>query len=136
MQEELEAVMGQFGGDSGTIHLLEGRTLVLKAHMGVPPQVLQVIAKIPVGKGMAGLAVERDEPVSSCNIQVDETGTVQPGAKQTGINGAVVVPIRDQDGNVVGTLGIGVNREYEFSAVEVTLLTRAASGLARLSMAR
>jgi L-methionine (R)-S-oxide reductase len=131
MQTDLEAIIGRFGADTGTIHLVEDGVLILKAHVGVPSQVVQIVAKVPIGKGMAGLAAERNEPVSSCNIQADRTGDVRPGAKQTGVSGAVVVPIRDGGGRVVGTLGIGVYREHEYSDAETVRLLKEASLLAK-----
>jgi hypothetical protein len=90
MQTDLETIISRFSADTGTTHLVEDRILILKAHMGVPAQVLQIIRKIPIGKGMAGVAVERNEPVLSCNIQVDRTGDVRSGATLTGVRGAVV----------------------------------------------
>ncbi len=127
MQAQLQAIIGQFGADTGTIHMLEDAVLVLKAHAGLAPEVVQMFVKVPVGKGMAGLAAQRNAPVSSCNIQVDRTGDVQPGAKRTGVGGAVAVPIRDRVGRAVGVLGIGVQRRHEYSDLEVAqLLERAA----------
>jgi GAF domain-containing protein len=114
MQTELEGIMGRFGADTGTIHL-EGGILTLKAHVGVPPQLLEIVPRVPIGKGMAGLAAERNEPVSKCNIQADQSRDVQPRAKETGVSGALVVPIRDSQGSAVGALGIGVHRQYEYS---------------------
>jgi putative methionine-R-sulfoxide reductase with GAF domain len=133
MQAELEAIIGQFGADTGTIHMVEDGVLILKAHVGVPPQVVQIVDKVPIGKGMAGLAVERNEPVSSCNIQADRTGDVRPGARQTGVGGAVVVPIHDRGGNAVGALGIGVHRQHEYSDAEVVRLLEEGARLAELS---
>ena len=130
MQAELEAIIGRFGADMGTIHLLEDRVLMLKAHAGVPPPLVRIVAKVPIGKGMAGLAAERNEPVSNCNIQADRTGDVQPGAKQIGVGGAVVVPIRNRGGNAVGALGIGVHRQHEYSTSEVARLLEEAARLA------
>ena len=130
MQAELEGILGRFGADTGTIHLVEDGILVLKAHAGVPPQVVQIVAKVPIGKGMAGLAAQRNQPVSSCNIQADQTGDVRAGAKQTGVSGAMVVPIRDAAGNAVGALGIGVHREYVYSHAEVARLLEEAARLA------
>ena len=72
--------------------------------------------------GMAGMAIERNEVVTSCNIRFDETGNVQAGARQTRVSGAVVVPIRDSAGNAVGALGIGVHREHDYSGAEVARL--------------
>ena len=122
MRDALAAIMRRFPADTGTIHRLDGDVLVLEAEIGLPPPVVAIVGRVPIGKGMAGLAAERNEPVSSCNIQVDTTGDVRPGARQTGVNGAIVVPIRDDQGRVRGTLGIGVHREYEYSTAEVARL--------------
>lgn len=127
MQQQLEEIIRQFDADTGSIHMVENGVLVLKAHVGLPPQVVQIVSLVPIGKGMAGLAAQRNEPVSSCNIQTDATGNVRPGAKATGVNGAIVVPIRDANGRVQGTLGIGVHRDYEYTDDETSrLLQRAA----------
>ena len=122
--------MRQFPADTGTIHRLDGNVLVLQAEIGLPPPVVEIVRRVPLGKGMAGLAAERNEPVSSCNIQVDTTGDVRPGARQTGVNGAIVVPIRDDQGRVRGTLGIGVHREYEYAVAEVARLLNAGARIA------
>ena len=129
MRDVLEAIMGQFPADTGTIHRLDGDVLVLEAEVGLPPPVVDIVRRVPVGKGMAGLAAERNEPVSSCNIQTDESGAVRPGARQTGVNGAIVVPIRDPSGAVRGTLGIGVHRDYEYREDEVARLLEAGAGI-------
>lgn len=131
MQAELERIVRLFGADTGSIHILEDGVLILKAHVGLPQRVVDIVARVPVGKGMAGLAAERNEPVSSCNIQTDESGNVQSGAKATGVNGAVVVPIRDSEGAVCGALGIGVYRPYEYTDEETERLLAEAANLAR-----
>ena len=129
MQADLERIVKSFGADSGTIHLLEGGVLVLKAHHGIPPQVVEIVRTVPVGKGMAGLCAERNEPVSSCNIQTDTTGDVRPGAKATAQQGAVVVPIRDAAGQARGALGIAVRREHDYSDEETARLLDEAAKL-------
>ena len=80
-----------------------------------------MVATIPVGKGMAGLAVERAEPVTACNIQTDDSGDVRPGARATGLQGAIVVPILAGD-RAIGALGVAVQRERDFTDAETTLL--------------
>lgn len=130
MQAELEKIVRDFGADTGSIHLLEDGVLILKAHVGLPPHVAQIVARVPIGKGMAGLAAERNEPVSTCNIQTDETGNVKSGARATGVNGAIVVPIRDAHGTACGALGIGVFQPYEYTAEETERLLQEAAGLA------
>lgn len=130
LQARLEAVVRKFGAESGTVHLLENGVLILRAHVGIPEQVRAVVAVVPVGKGMAGLAALRDAPVNSCNIQTDTTGDVRPGARATGLSGAIVVPMRDATGAVRGTIGIGVRREYTYSAAETEALLAEGTAIA------
>jgi putative methionine-R-sulfoxide reductase with GAF domain len=128
MQARLEDIIRRFGADTGAVHLLEDGVLKLKAHVGLPEHIAKIVAVVPIGKGMAGVCAEKNEPVSSCNIQIDNSGNVRPAAKQTGVNGAIVVPIRGQSGEMRGTLGIGVHREYEYTDDETArLLTEAGS---------
>src|ERR1700692_446291 len=95
LQGVLDLTLEHFRADTGTIHLLESDgVLHLKAaSAGIPPPVLDAVRLVPIGKGMAGLAVQRREPVSVCNLQTDASGSVRPGAKATGMEGALVVPV-------------------------------------------
>jgi putative methionine-R-sulfoxide reductase with GAF domain len=129
-QQRLEKIVREFQADTGTLHLLEDGVLVLKGQVGLPPPVVQIVQRVPVGKGMAGLAAERNAPVSACNIQTDTSGDVRPGAKQTGVNGAIVVPVRDANGTVKGTLGIGVHRVYDYTEEETARLLEEAARIA------
>jgi len=130
--EALSRILKHFGADSGTIHLLgEGNLLHLKAaSAGIPQFVLDTVKTIPIGKGMAGLAVERKEPVTTCNIQTDTTGDVRSGAKKTGLQGSLVVPIL-KDGAAVGALGIANREERTFSEAETELLLKTGHVLAK-----
>jgi L-methionine (R)-S-oxide reductase len=132
LSEALRHLVDSFGAETGTLHLLEEDGLLhLKALAGeFPPSVLAVMQKIPVGKGMAGLAVERALPVDACNIQTDGSGDVRPGAKATGMEGAIVVPIFDGE-RVVGVLGIANRSERTFSQEEKDALIAAGSALVR-----
>src|SRR4051794_30190745 len=93
LQAALTKIIDSFRADSGTIHLLGADgVLHLTAHHGIPEQVVNIVKMVPVGKGMAGLAVQRMSPVNICNIQTDNSGDVRPGAKATAMQGAIVVP--------------------------------------------
>ncbi len=124
----LQDILTQFGADSGTLHFLgEDGQLHLRAHSaGLPEAVLAVIRAIPVGKGMAGLAVERNAPVDACNLQTDTSGDVRPGAKATGLQGSIVVPVRDGSA-VVGALGIANRSPRSFTDEEVAALLEIAT---------
>jgi GAF domain-containing protein len=125
-QKILDATVEAFRADSGAVHLLGGDGMLhLAASKSIPEPVLRIVSTIPVGKGMAGLAVERRQPVTACNIQTDTSGDVRPGAKATGMEGAIVVPIlRGED--AVGAFGIANRQERTFTAEEVSLLTEVA----------
>ena len=127
----LNSIISHFKADSGTIHMLESDGILhLKAaSQGLPEPVLAAVRLVPIGKGMAGLAVERGEPVDTCNLQTDTTGNVKPGARATGMEGAIVVPIFAGD-KAVGALGIANRATRTFSKEETTLLMEAGRAIA------
>lgn len=121
----LTRILEYFEADGGTIHILDtDGMLELKAYSkGMPESVLAAIQSIPPGKGMAGVAFERNDTVDSCNLQEDDAcGAIRPGAKSTGFGGSIAVPIRDHDDNARGTLGIATMRERTFTSEECTEL--------------
>ena len=121
--DALALIVRHLGADSGTIHLLgDDRVLYLAAATpGFPDIVLDTIRAIPVGKGMAGLAVERRKPVDACNIQSDNSGDVRPGALATGLAGAIVVPIFHGH-EVIGALGVANRAARTFTEIEIAEL--------------
>jgi L-methionine (R)-S-oxide reductase len=129
--DALAAIVRHFGADSGTVHIIgtDGLLHLLAATSGFPESVLAAIRIIPPGKGMAGLAVERRMPVDSCNIQIDASGDVRPGARATDLGGAIVVPIF-QGGDVVGALGIANRAARTFNESEISDLLMAGRLLA------
>ena len=136
LREALRLAIGHLGADSGTVHLLEspGVLRLKAASEGIPEVVLRTVDTVPVGKGMAGLAVERNAPVTACNIQTDTSGDVRPGAKATGLEGAIVVPILRGD-EAVGALGVANRHERTFTGEEISLLTEVGRIIASRFMA-
>jgi L-methionine (R)-S-oxide reductase len=132
-QDLLALVLTRLDADSGTIHLLgdDGALHLKAASAGIPPVVLDTVRVVPVGKGMAGLAVERKQPVNACNIQTDASGDVRPGARATGLQGSVVVPIMRGD-EAIGALGVANFSERTFTVDEEQLLIDIGRVLARL----
>lgn len=123
MARGLEEAIRHLDADSGTIHLKQPGKMVLElaASHAIPEPVLEVVRIVPWGKGMAGLAAERAEPVDACNIQTTPSSDVRPGARATGVQGAIVVPMM-RGGEVVGTFGIGCRRERTFTTDETVWL--------------
>lgn len=131
LQAALEAVIAELGADGGTLHVLGADGLLhLRAYAPeMPEQILSIIRTIPVGKGMAGLAVERGRPVDVCNIESDDSGDVRPGARLTGLNSGLAVPVV-RDGRTIGALGVGNRAERVFSEAETERLLAAARAMA------
>ena len=82
LEQSLRAIVAHFHAQIGTIHTLESDGMLhMRAHTpGIPEAVLSVTRVIPIGKGIAGLAVERKAPVNLCNLQQDKSGDARPGS--------------------------------------------------------
>jgi putative methionine-R-sulfoxide reductase with GAF domain len=128
----LSSVLKEFGCQTGTIHRSDdGKTLALVCQIGVPAGLLDKISNIPFGKGIAGAAAERQEPVELCNLQLDLGGVAKPDARQTGVSGSLAVPVFSPNSKqVIGTLGIGKFAPYEFTDAEKQRLAEHAAQIA------
>ena len=131
LQETLRLILADLHSETATIHLLDVETqlLHLTAHVGLPPQMRDLVKTIPVGKGIAGQTVSQNKPVTICNLQTDTSGVAKPGARQSGVGGAVCVPMH-QGKTIVGTLGIGTMRQHEYTPEETQRLQEAANLIA------
>lgn len=128
----LDRVLRHFGCAVGTIHRLdpEAGLLRLQAQRGIPEKLRTNVDCIPLGKGMAGLAAERRQPVQVCNLQTDASGVAQPAAKETRMEGSIAVPMLVA-GAVRGVLGVAKPVAHEFSAAETALLQEVANTLGK-----
>lgn len=127
----LERVLAHFDCVVGTVHLLgTDGVLHLEAQRGLPPPVLDKVQLVPIGKGMAGLAAERREPVQVCNLQSDTSGQARPGAKLTQMEGSLAAPML-AGGELAGVFGIAKPVPYEFTADEQQLLMDIGAAIAR-----
>lgn len=115
----LDAAIESFSCTTGTLHRLDpaDEHLKLVAHRGIPESLMGVIGSIPIGKGIAGTAALRLEPVEICNLQTDTSGVAKPGAKQTNVQGSLAVPVLNGE-RLCGTLGVGKMEPYDFSDEE------------------
>lgn len=126
MSEEAERWLKEFiarhGAVAGTVHAVAGEVLALRAAVNIPPPVVVVTQSIPSGKGMAGLAWERDAPVHTCNLKSDETGDVRPGARAVDASAAVALPVHGEGGAVRGVVGIAWTGERTITESELAAL--------------
>ena len=128
----LAAVIRTFAAHTGTLHFLgtDGMLHLAAFHGAIPAPVMEHIRIIAIGKGMAGVCAELNEPVSWCNLNRDGSGVVQPAARSLGLAGSIVVPIRS-GAALVGTLGIANIGERTFTDEETEQLIECGSSLVR-----
>src|ERR1700733_9214561 len=119
----LRALLDRHRAVAGTVHVVTGTELHIAAAVNIPPPVRQATARIPMGKGMAGLAWQRDQPVQTCNLQEDTTGDVKPGAKAVGGKAAVALPIHDGDGAIRAVVGLAWLDERVLPADELARIS-------------
>lgn len=125
--DALVATMEHFGCAAGTVHrLAEGGSLALVAYRNLPPPIVQVIQSVPLGKGIAGLAASRREPVSICNLQTDTSGQARPAAVTTGMEGSIAVPML-VNGELRGVFGIAKPQAHEWTDAEKAQLLQIAA---------
>ncbi len=128
----LERITRHFDCPVGTLHVLQSGDgqLHLAAQHGLPPPVLAKVGVIPIGKGMAGIAAERRQPVQVCNLQTDSSGVARPDARLTRMEGSIAAPMLDGD-RLCGVLGVAKPVAYDFTPAETQLLLEVGAHIAR-----
>ena len=101
------------------------------AQLGLPPALIPITALIPFGKGIAGQCAVELQPITLCNLQTDDSGKARPNAKQTGVAGAIAVPVLGPAGELVGVLGVGKIQEHTYSEDEQRVLAGCAAQIGR-----
>jgi L-methionine (R)-S-oxide reductase len=144
-QTWLQNFLQNQGGIAGSIHRMavhrlaaegegakdeaETELLELVASVNLPPPVVEKTRHIPKGKGMAGLAWERNRAVSTCNLQTDSSGDVRPGAKAVNAQAAVAIPVHDAGGRLRAVVGIAFAGDRDFGEAELRALEQLAASL-------
>jgi hypothetical protein len=83
---------------------------------------------------MAGLALERGEPVQTCNLQEDRSGAIKPGARAVDAKAAVALPVRDGEGAIIAVVGAAWRSERELQEPDLQRLRQAAASLADVAV--
>lgn len=129
-QAVLDETIRTLGCQAGTVHWFDAQSGLLKlaASRNIPEPITHLVATVPVGKGIAGLAAQNREPVSICNLQTDTSGQARPAAKTTGMEGSLAVPMLVA-GELRGVLGVAMAAAHNWNDAEKSLLLAIASRL-------
>ena len=87
------------------MHVQRGEDLYLTAAHNIPPDVVAIVAHVRRGKGMAGAAQVKKQPVQTCNLQTDDTGIIKPAAKAVNVQAVVALAVLDEAGAVLAMSG-------------------------------
>jgi L-methionine (R)-S-oxide reductase len=127
--EWLRGLLANHGAVAGTVHVVRGDRLAIAGAVNIPQKVQEVTAAIPIGKGMAGLAWQRDRAIQTCNLQDDASGEVRPGAKAVDARAAVALPVHDPAGAIRAVVGLAWMDERVLPDDEVAAIARDAASL-------
>src|ERR1022692_4556330 len=130
LQSWLSALLKDAGAVAGTDHLHERGGLRLAPAANLPGRVPEVVGWGPAGRGRAGLALERGQPVQTCNLQEDRSGAVEAGAKALNAQAAAAMPVRDRAGAILAVVGVAFAEEREIQGQELERLQDTAATLA------
>jgi L-methionine (R)-S-oxide reductase len=117
--EWLAEYLRTLGAVAGSVHFVEGVGLRLAGAVNLPEKVQAVVEWVPHGKGMAGQALERGEPVFTCNLKEDSSGAVRPGAKAVNAQAAVAMPVRNGSRVIVAIVGFAFAEQREFTKADL-----------------
>jgi len=108
--------------DTGGIYLLEenGKTLSLKAHVGLSPELVNAFSKIGVGQGVSGMAVSSGKPVALDIANYPSPELLAPLIKE-GIISIASAPLIAK-GKVVGAISLSYKSRRTFSKDDLDLL--------------
>jgi signal transduction histidine kinase len=104
--------------DGGAVRLLEeeSRDLVLVAHRGFPPQMVQDTYRLKLGEGLPGLALQQDAPIVIEHLSQHPTLADVP-LRRAGYESFMVVPLK-LHGQLVGTLTLFARSPRGFDTYE------------------
>jgi len=135
VQAWLEHFLSAQKAVAGTVHShfrsTEKTGLNLVAAVNIPAKVQEIVAWVPPGKGMAGLALVQGVPIQTCNLKDDSSGAVRPGAKAVDAQAAVALPVRSPSGEISAIVGIAYDHEQMFDPQELARLQEAAASVIR-----
>jgi len=117
------------GADGAILFRLDAAAQFVRAvsRAGTISQELVTGLELPVGQGASGLAVARQRPAWTSNLQVDSTipfpDPVRSRMRQEGLKAVMAIPLLVQSGEVFGALSVFYRHERDFADADIELLS-------------
>ncbi|HET9553629.1 MAG TPA: GAF domain-containing protein, partial [Anaeromyxobacteraceae bacterium] len=121
LENALRRVCETFGGDGAFAYLVEGEALVQKASIGIDPEAAALVARLDLGEGPAGLAVERQQVVTEPTPEELGPRCAAVRARE-GFQAVVAVPLLAKT-RAAGALCLARRAARPFARGDVALLS-------------
>jgi len=121
LHRAVNAAVAAVKADGGAVRLLNPATdqLVIAAACNLPDSFLAASRAIPLGEGIIGQVAQSGHPRGAENF--DHDPWLAPLAESAAFRSYLCVPLRTRD-EIVGTLGVIMQAEFDVSAHELELL--------------
>lgn len=128
----LAAFVERHGGFVGSVHLADSAAagqIFLTASYNLPASIQNAAAVIPIGKGVAGVAAQRREPVVMADLQTDSSGIARPLARASESTSSVTLPVSSPTDpeTLLAVVGLGFEHGREFTDDDIALFMRDAT---------
>ncbi|GHE29177.1 GAF domain-containing protein [Streptomyces capitiformicae] len=128
----LATFVERHGGFVGSVHLAESASagqIFLVAAYNLPARIQNAAAVVPIGKGVAGVAAERREPVVMVDLQTDTSGVARPLARASESKSSVTLPVSSPTDpeTLLAVVGLGFEHSLEFTDDQIALFMQDAA---------
>lgn len=119
-----DGILGTTGADAAGIFLLEGDTLVLKTHHGLPDYFVKMVSKLKLGEGITGQAAESMNPITM--DLANYAATIKPpklvqSVIKEGFQSLVSLPLVSK-GKKLGAVTLGYRKPHDVPSQELEFL--------------
>jgi PAS domain S-box-containing protein len=122
LENALRRVCETFHAEAAAAFLREGDGLALVASLGLSPETLRRYARIGLGDGLPGLALQRLAPVRADDVSVMDPVSVEVSRAER-LQSAVSVPLLAKGQNALGAIVFGRRTRRAVEEGELTLLS-------------
>lgn len=128
----LATFVERHGGFVGSVHLVDSAAagqIFLVAAYNLHARIQNAAAVVPIGKGVAGVAAERREPVVMVDLQTDTSGIARPLARASESKSSVTLSVSSPTDpeTLLAVVGLGFEHSLEFTDDQIALFTQDAA---------
>lgn len=113
LEAGLSTAVSVIGADKGAVYRLDGESLSLEVHHGLPDRTVAALSRLPLGQGLVSKAVERKDVVVA-TVEEYPTDALAEMVLEDGIRQLISAPLITM-GEVFGGISLGRTEEKPFT---------------------